>query len=167
MPTPNRVNAVAAPSTESSGISLRKVVKLADGFVVEVELLAPDVEEQLRCRAVGAQRFDGEVVAAEPAVVDARADADRSRGVDVEVGHDVRAVRRRSRSCAEHDSALYPRARVYICEWQEHVTNTQTRVPQDEEGRARAEGATHAPMFPSKRYAVALLRRVIQSDVDI
>ena len=29
--------------------SLREVAKLADGFVVEVELLAPDVEEQLCC----------------------------------------------------------------------------------------------------------------------
>ena len=99
--------------------------------------------------------------------MDARADADRRRGVDVEVGDDVRAVRRRGRSCAKHDAAFYPRAGVYVCERQEHVADTQTRVPQYEERRAGGESATHATMFPSERHAIALFRREIQSNVDI
>ena len=43
------------------------------------------------------ERLDGEVV-------DARADTDRRRVVDLDVGDDVRAVQRHGRSCAKHEA---------------------------------------------------------------
>ena len=132
-------------------------------MVVEVVLLAPHVVEQRRRRAVGADRLGGEVDAAEPAVVDVRAHTDRRRGVDMDVGNDVRAAWRCSRSCAMHEAPLHPRARAYLCERQKHVTDAHTRLLQDEERRASAESAAHAMVLPSERHAVALFWRVVQT----
>ena len=146
---------------------LGQVAEFADRLAVEVGLLASDVVEQLRGRAVCAELFDGEVFAAEPAPVDARADSDRRRGVDVEVGDHVRAALRLWRSCAKHDTPVHPRVWTHLCERQEHVANAQPRVLQDEEGRAGAESAAHAAVLPPESDAVALLRRVVQGDVDV